>query len=193
MQTGKDGSKDLNAPQSGEERLRAKVSRGFSLFEDVIYVGLSLVLAYSAAALLITSAIALWRNLAGGAGSEGIIDLLDRSLLVLMVVEILYTVRVSFREHSLAAEPFLVVGLIAVTRRILVVTAEFSQMIDKGETPFLHGMIEVALLTVMVLFLGISLRLVSKRAEVGQDSLKPGREEPRAPPPESSPPPGRAA
>jgi uncharacterized membrane protein (DUF373 family) len=51
------------------------------------------------------------------------VDLLDRMLLILMIVELLYTVQVSFREHTLVPEPFLIVGLIAVTRRILVVTA----------------------------------------------------------------------
>ena len=43
-----------------------------------------------------------------------------------MIVEILYTLQVSFREHTLVAEPFLIVGLIAAIRRVLILTAEFS-------------------------------------------------------------------
>ena len=42
-----------------------------------------------------------------------VIVLLDRILLILMITEFLYTVQVSFREHTLAPEPFLIVGLIA--------------------------------------------------------------------------------
>jgi uncharacterized membrane protein (DUF373 family) len=53
---------------------------------------------------------------------------IDRMLLVLMIVEILHTVGVSFRSHSLTAEPFLVVGLIASIRRMLVITLESSQV-----------------------------------------------------------------
>ncbi|MEP7131675.1 MAG: hypothetical protein ABI914_00835 [Acidobacteriota bacterium] len=34
---------------------------------------------------------------------------------MLMIIEFLYTVKVSFQEHALVPEPFLVVGLIAVT------------------------------------------------------------------------------
>ena len=49
-------------------------------------------------------------------------------LLVLVIIELLYTVQVSFREHALVPEPFLIVGLIAVTRRILVVNAAFAGM-----------------------------------------------------------------
>jgi Phosphate-starvation-inducible E family len=44
-----------------------------------------------------------------------------------MVVELLYTVQVSFREHTIVPEPFLIVGLVAVIRRILVITAETTE------------------------------------------------------------------
>ena len=46
-----------------------------------------------------------------------------------MIVEILYTVQVSFREHALIPEPFLIVGLIAGIRRVLVLTAEFGDLL----------------------------------------------------------------
>jgi uncharacterized membrane protein (DUF373 family) len=47
---------------------------------------------------------------------------LDMMLLVLMIVELAYTVTVSLRGTVLAAEPFLIVALIAVIRRMLVIT-----------------------------------------------------------------------
>jgi uncharacterized membrane protein (DUF373 family) len=47
-------------------------------------------------------------------------------LLVMMIVELLYTVQLAFREHALVPEPFLMVGLVAATRRVLVLTAEFT-------------------------------------------------------------------
>lgn len=46
-------------------------------------------------------------------------DFLDKMLLVLILVEIVHTVVLSLRAHALAAQPFLVVGLVAVIRRIL--------------------------------------------------------------------------
>ena len=48
-------------------------------------------------------------------------NLLDRVLLVLILVEIVHTVVLSLRAHHLVAQPFIVVGLVAVIRRILVV------------------------------------------------------------------------
>jgi uncharacterized membrane protein (DUF373 family) len=47
------------------------------------------------------------------------INLLDRVLLVLILVEIVHTVVLSLRAHRLVAQPFIVVGLVAVIRRIL--------------------------------------------------------------------------
>ncbi len=141
--------------------VRSVISRGFGHFEDAVYVGLGLLLAYSAAALLFTGAKALWLSVLAGAPVGAIIDLLDRTLLILMTVELLYTVQISFRAHALVPEPFLVVGLIAATRRILVVTAEFSRLVDKPDPgEFRNSMIEIAVLTAMVLALVASLRLL---------------------------------
>jgi uncharacterized membrane protein (DUF373 family) len=136
------------------------VALAFSRFEDLVYVGLGLLLAYSAAALLVSATVALVRSATLGAPVRAIIELLDRGLLVLMIVELLYTVKVSLREHSLVPEPFLVVGLIAATRRILVVTAEFAHLVDQPDPAFRKAMIEAGVLTVMVLVLVASLRML---------------------------------
>ena len=42
-------------------------------------------------------------------------------LLVLILVEIVHTVVLSLRAHHLVAQPFIIVGLVAVIRRVLVV------------------------------------------------------------------------
>jgi len=91
--------------------------------------------------------------------------MLDRILLVLMIVELLYTVKVSFREHALVPEPFLIVGLIAVTRRILVVTAQLAVLLEKpDDNLFRSAMLELGVLTVMVLALVASLWILRKRS-----------------------------
>ena len=152
----------------GARRVRDAISRYFGHFEDVVYVGLGLLLAYSASALLVGGVKALWQSALAGAPPAAIIELLDRALLVLMIVELLYTVQVSFRAHALLPEPFLVVGLIAAIRRILVVTAEFSRLVEKPDPQqFRNIMVEEALLTLMVLALVISLRLLRARAADG--------------------------
>jgi len=148
-------------PESGETR--TLITRAFTLVEDVVCIGIGVLLAFSAAILLVNGAVGLWRSSLEGAPLPGVINLLDRTLLVLMLVELLYTVQVSFREHALLPEPFLVVGLIAATRRILVVTAEFS-VTGKDGAPehFRDGMLEIALLTLMTVALVASLLMLRR-------------------------------
>ncbi len=148
-------------PESGETR--TVIARAFTLVEDVVYIGIGVLLTFSAGVLLVNGAIGLWRATMEGTPLPGVINLLDRTLLVLMLVELLYTVQVSFREHALLPEPFLVVGLIAATRRILVVTAEFS-VTGKDGAPdrFRDGMLEIALLTLMTVALVASLLMLRR-------------------------------
>jgi len=143
---------------------REWVARGFTRVEDAVYVGLGLLLAATAVALLVTTGVTLVRSVLERALAARVIDLLDQVLLVFMIVEILYTVQVSFREHVLVPEPFLIVGLIAAIRRVLVLTAEFGDFLTKGGTVFQNAMLELALLTVMVLALVAALVLVRRRA-----------------------------
>lgn len=70
--------------------------------------------------------------------------LLDRVLLVLILVEIVYTVVLSLREHRLVAQPFIVVGLIAVIRRILfVLTPGTNVTVSTSELALLIAMVAV--------------------------------------------------
>ena len=152
-------------PGSGREaRLATWVARGFSRVEDVVYVGLAVILAALAVGLLIDSAVTFVRAVMANELATRVALLLDRLLLVLMVVEILYTVQVSLREHTLSPEPFLVVALIAGVRRILVLTAEFSNLLEEGSDVFQNAMLELGVLTVMVLALVGAHVLLRRRA-----------------------------
>jgi len=106
-----------------------------------------------------TTAYALWTH---SFGSQ-VVALLDQILLVLLIVELLYTVQVSFKEHGLVAEPFLVVALIAVVRRILVITAELAKLPERSEPVFRRAIGELGLLTVMILVLVSSLILLQRQ------------------------------
>lgn len=159
-------------PESGEtvghkpaSVQRLWITRVFTVVEDVVYISLGVLLAGTALALLVTGAVAFGRSVLGGAPVQSFVGVLDQILLVLLVIELLYTVKVSFREHSLVPEPFLIVGLIAATRRILVITAELSTLLEKGDdTVFRHAMLELALLTAMVVAFVGSLWMLRKRS-----------------------------
>ncbi len=145
--------------------MRLSVVRGLSLVEDVVYAGLGLLLAVVAFALLAaafkSAFYSVWTRAVGGE----IVGLLDQILLVLLVIEVLYTVQVSFREHGLLAEPFLVVALIAVVRRVLVITAELPKLPESAEPVFRHAIWELALLTTMILVLVGSLIMLQRQSK----------------------------
>ena len=143
--------------------LREWISSCFTRVEDVAYVGLSLILAVSALVVLVIVALSLGQAIMSANLPEKIVRLLDQCLLILMIVEILYTVQVSFREHTLVSEPFLIVGLIAAIRRVLILTAEFSKPAEISEAAFHNVMFELGLLTVLILALVFSLFLLKRQ------------------------------
>ena len=152
------------APGGISPAVRERIAQSFTHVEDVVYVGLGLLLAGGAVVLLVDGGLIFGRHSIAGTMPGAIIELLDRVLLIVMIVELLYTVQVSFREHTLVPEPFLIVGLIAATRRILVLTAEFAELAEAGGVVFQHAMLELGLLTIMVLVFVVALVLLRKRS-----------------------------
>ncbi len=146
-----------------QELNRQWVARGFTAVEDIVYVGLGILLAASALVLLVSGVISLGQNLTAVSLPTNIVALLDRILLILLVIELLYTVQISFREHGLIPEPFLLVGLIAGIRRVLVLTAEFARVQDQPEDVFQRFIKELVVLTLLIVAMVISLVLLRKR------------------------------
>jgi hypothetical protein len=128
----------------------------------------------AAFALAVRATTDLWALIAGPHDTIIIAGtaFLDVMLLVLMMVELAYTVTVSLRGTVLAAEPFLIVGLIAVIRRMIVITigdvnpgsGRPSATAGLGSQP-----IELGILTGVVLVLVISIVLLRQRPRLRDD------------------------
>ena len=152
----------MKSNESSEPK-RAWAARAFTVVEDIVYLGLGLLLAGSSIVLLVGGLITFGQQLIGGSLASNIVPLLDRILLILLVVELLYTVQVSFREHTVVPQPFILVGLIAAIRRVLVLTAELAQVHEQSDVVFQRFVIELVVLTVLIVALVISLMLLTKR------------------------------
>ncbi|HSQ13445.1 MAG TPA: phosphate-starvation-inducible PsiE family protein [Candidatus Deferrimicrobium sp.] len=137
----------------------------FGYAEDVVYVGLGLLLMAIALSLLVTEMVYFGNYLLTRTLTDNVVFLLDRILLIIIFVEVMYTVQVSFRQHVLQPEPFLVVGLIAVTRRILVLTAEMPKLAKESQEGFYNSMIELGLLTVLIITLVLCLHILRRREQ----------------------------
>ena len=147
---------------------RQLLGHWFDLAEDSIYVGLGLLLIAIAITLLVTEVLYFGKYVSTGTLADNVVFLLDRILLIIIFVEVLYTVQVSFRQHILRPEPFLVVGLIAVTRRILVLTAEMSKLAKETQEDFNNAMIELGLLTILIIALVVCLRMLKQQGGVSE-------------------------
>ncbi len=147
----------------GLDPTRRRIALAFSAVEDVVYVGLGVLLASGAIFLLVTTAVSFGTSLFAGTLPKDFIGLLDRILLILLVVELLYTVQVSFREHVITPEPFLLVGLIAAIRRVLILTAEFGRMENMAPATINFFLLELSVLTVLILAIAIALFVLRKK------------------------------
>ena len=91
---------------------------------------------------------------------ETVLAILDRVLLIFIFVELLNTVEVTIREREIVAEPFLLIGLIAVVRRILLVTAQLERVVNPEE--FQTLLIELGVLTALVIVLSSAIYLIRR-------------------------------
>jgi uncharacterized membrane protein (DUF373 family) len=132
--------------------------------ETAIYLFAGFLIALGAAVLLVST---LWdgaQALLEKRYVAAAIGLLDRVLLALMLAEILYTLVRFAREGSLEAEPFLIIGIIAAVRRILVITAESVHKVDLADPAFLAVLAELFILALSILAFAWAIRLVRFRA-----------------------------
>ena len=151
-----------------EDKLRDHFDYSLGKVEVVIYSILALLLSVTVLAAIGSAAKLLWDALSHWTIATQTLRVLNELLVVLMLVEILHTVRISIRSQVLVTEPFLVVGLIASIRRILVISLEMTTLTkeatwsSQGESIFRSSMIELGLLGVLVFVLVLSITLMHR-------------------------------
>jgi uncharacterized membrane protein (DUF373 family) len=103
-----------------------------------------------------------------GAGARRVevaaIFVLERGMLLFIIAELLYTLRIVNFGGRIMVEPFLLIGLIAVVRRILVVTAEVEG--QKGDV-INDFVVQIAALAGLALVLTLSIHLLRASRGVG--------------------------
>lgn len=148
---------------------RNRVTTYLHLLEQLIYVAVALILLGLALYTVYSAGAGILHLLLGTHEAEGqVFRVLDQALIVLMLVEIFHTVLMTIRTDVLRYEPFLVVGLIAGIRRILVLTAEHAP--GMPETAYQKMVVELGLSIVLVIVLAGALYLLRRgdRTRAGQ-------------------------
>lgn len=132
--------------------------------EDLIYLLIGGLLAAIATVLLFSAAQVFLEALREGVLKGKAPQILDTLLLVLMLVEIMHTIRVSIIERTLVAEPFLIVALIAGIRRILILTTEASHYIQDRPETFKLAMVEMVILVLFFVVLVVCIILLRRHS-----------------------------
>ncbi len=138
------------------ERWVQGAAGGFLWMEHASYVALGVLLSLTALMALAGTVSLMWSSLGNWTSADSVLQVIDHLLFVLMVVEILHTVRASMRTGGLTCEPFLVVGLIASIRRVLVIALRSSQstqdnqMSEGAERFFRASMEELLVLALLI-------------------------------------------
>lgn len=139
--------------------------------EDLLYLIVGLLLVTAAVLVVIgtitglISAINSHRDAVNTA-----VVVLDRVLLTLIVAELLHTLRYVVLRDRIVVEPFLFVGLIAVVRRILIVTAELERQAPGGHA-LTNYLLELGLLGFLALALAVAIYLVRRSSPRTGDDL----------------------
>ncbi len=142
--------------------------------EMAIYAVVSAILVLGAVALLVDSVVSFFQDLEYGVlwASTQMLSVL---LLVFVFVELLGAVRSTIRLRRLVAEPFLLVGIIACIKEIVLVGGA-ERVQEARFSIFRDAMIEISVLAVVVLLLAVSTVLLRRRRDTADEAAVVGRE-----------------
>ena len=128
--------------------------------DDIVHFTVAAVLVVCAAVILIRTLPNLMH-----ADTQGILHVLNDVLLTLIVMELLWPIVRFLKRKPFSLNPFLYIGIISSTRRILMLEAEHSMLAKLQESaagwPDLWPMlVELSANVAIILVLAVALRLV---------------------------------
>jgi uncharacterized membrane protein (DUF373 family) len=166
---------DVQRERSAVERVAIRI---LTTTEHAVFFVIGVLLFVVALVLLGHAAVSIGAMFAPNAHViQAATTFLDRILLVLMLVELAYTVVLSLRGAVLVAEPFLVVALIAVIRRILVITVGEPRTNGVERAASSATLWELGVLTVVVLvFVGSIVLLRLRHRSRADDRILAGED-----------------
>src|SRR5437763_17073644 len=159
----KDAGYALKSPRGRPHDFAARI---FDYIEDGIYIVVAALLVVAGVVVLWNAVVQLIQDVGHTGLSQLVINVLDNGLLLFIVAELLHTVRATIQERTLVVEPFLIVGLIAGVRRLLLVTAQAAE--EGAKFQWNPQGIESSVLLALVL--GITVALILWRRFYGRRS-----------------------
>ena len=146
--------------------------RALEIAENLVYAGIALLLIVAALVLLALAGRTTW-SVVSDFSQIPMLELLDVLLLVFIVVELLFAVRATIERRELIAEPFLIIGVIASIKEIVVLSVEAAGVVGR-EAEFDDRMTEIGVLGVLVLLLGLTSWLLRRKEREPEEASGEG-------------------
>lgn len=154
--------KDETHDEKDRQRFADRV---LSIVEDAVYWAIAVILVAGAVALLVAQVKTMF-SLLDTPTSNVMLEVLDGVLLIFIFVELLYAVRTSLRSHEIAVEPFLVVGILACIKEIVVQSVEAAKLVGQGPE-FARTIVQTGVLGALVLVLAVAAWVLRQRRLAG--------------------------
>jgi len=138
--------------------------RSLERAEQVVYLGVGLLLFASALLVLGNAAYRLATDVGDGV-REAIEAMLDALLITFILVELLSAVRATLEERTLVAEPFILVGIIATIKELVVLAAFGAEELKPEDLA-----LELGTLAGVLLALAVSAWLVRRKEREPEES-----------------------
>lgn len=166
----------VNAPEGEDAPAPVRLgNRALEVMEAAVYVVIAALLFVLALSLLWYAVLNVPALFTSDNDELVALEVLDTLLLVFIVVELLYAVRMTLAHRELVAEPFLLVGIIASIKEIVVLSVKAADLIGKGR-PFTDAAVEIGLLGLLIFLLGLTawlLRMKEQHPEEAGDEAEP--------------------
>ena len=145
------------------------VDRVLRIAETVVYALASVLLVAGALLLVGRAGYGMATSVDDGV-KDAVQNALDDLLLVFILVELLAAVRATMHERRLVAEPFLLVGMIASIKEILVIAVDARE--KKGEA-LDEALLEISVLGALLLALAVATLLVRRKEREPEEADAP--------------------
>ena len=168
--------KQSDGEERDEEDRQRFADRVLLFFEDAVYWAIAVVLVVGSGALVVSQFNTLLR-LREAPAKAVMLEVLDGLLLIFIFVELLYAVRSCLRSHEIVAEPFLIVGILAGIKEIVVLSVEAATLLDRGPD-FSRAVVEIGVLGGVVLVLALAAFVLRERRRDTVDAGEGAAQEP---------------
>ncbi len=134
------------------------------LLDDTVQIALAVLLFIAAASILVVASYQFVTQFSKDF-SQAVLSLIHEILMIMIALELMYTVITYLKEHSIPLEPFFVVGILSSLRKILMVGAQMTLFETGGPInieQFDIYLMELGIHTGIVFVLVLSLFIIQK-------------------------------